>query len=216
MECGLRSRTQRCAQSRLSGLHRRPYHLPTQSDDPREAIGRPLFEALKASQDVRGVDMGHVLIGMNARASSVAREDSVLPGVSGGPTGLEAVTWVGDLGGAAARVALDRVHNAAAGVDRYFRGNDYGAPSNLEGDVSAHVAGAAALPATAAPELSLPASGLIADALAAHFLRPHGRDDGKYQFVRMLGGRFAGNLLGDRADVAATMATKLALFAPCT
>jgi hypothetical protein len=138
----------------------------TAQDDPRALLGCGLYYSLRDSQDVQGVDMGHALIGMDARMREQPRTQeqtvdpatlhwgaAVLSWLGGGvpaiptrATGLEAVTWVGDLGGATARLAGDRLHagSARAGdVDRYFRpgGTDYGAPGNLEGDVLAYSAG---------------------------------------------------------------------------
>src|SRR5262249_725906 len=108
----------------------------TESDDPRSCLGCGLFLSLQRNQDVGGIDMGRMIIGMNARMRFLSREVDY-PGH--GATGLEITTWVGDLGGAAARLALDRVTNPRASAARYFRGTGYGAPSNLEGDVAAYV-----------------------------------------------------------------------------
>jgi hypothetical protein len=180
------------------------------------------------------MDMGHVLIGLNARVSSIARHDvpplhasiggwaRTLGRYAGlrigcrsnpGPTGLDIVTWVGDLGGAAARVALDRTKRTNAGVERYFRGTDYGAKSNLEGDVSAYVV-ATQPGSSAVQDPTIPPSGMIADALATFFLK-RGRE---YQtrcrrFLMMQGGRFRGKTIKNKSVVEGNMATKICHFA---
>jgi hypothetical protein len=170
--------------------------------------------SLRNSQDVGGVDFGHVLIGLNARLSSVAREETApLHGAPGsGPIGLEIVTWVGDLGGAAARVALNRVVAPEADVARYFRGTDYGAASNLEGDISAYTVASPAGASGAVGPLTLTATGSIADAIEAHFMTTGGRQSSCYKFVMVQGARFDGSTFLNRPTLEAAMAVKLALF----
>jgi hypothetical protein len=193
----------------------RPRTLPGPGPDPRPCLGCGLFLSLRGSQDVRGVDMGHVMIGLSARASSSAREGPAsvmgVP-VAASVTGLEIVTWVGDLGGASARLALDRVSKPKAGLKKYFRGTDYGAPSNLEGDVSAYVAASEPSTKTTVGPLVLPASGLIADALKAHFAVKGGRRNRCYRFLLMQGAKFSGRTLENRSAVEAAMAVKLFSF----
>jgi hypothetical protein len=96
--------------------------------DPTKSVPRDvtalldcgLADALKNSQDTvdpggRHVDFGHLLIGLDARfdpafASKVSYP--VLGGVTSvdlGGTGTELVTWLGDLGGGAASLAITRV-----------------------------------------------------------------------------------------------------------
>lgn len=113
--------------------------VPGIADDPRACLRCNLFEALKASQDVTApqhgrVDMGHIIIGLNARMRAGSRATMLS---AGGATGVEAVTWVGDLGGAVGRLAIDRTTKSSTSSAKYFTGSDYGAPSNLEGDVAA-------------------------------------------------------------------------------
>jgi hypothetical protein len=124
-----------------SGVRDRAFQIytarPGAGDDPRQALGPSLFAALKASQDAGNLDMGHVLIGLDARSSWTSRR---VPIPTQGGSGLEITTWVGDLGGATARLALDRTHDPRARAERYLRGTDYGAASNLAGDIAAYVA----------------------------------------------------------------------------
>lgn len=182
------------------------------ADDPRLCLRCGLFEALRQSQDVTGpsgrVDMGHVLTGLNARMRTASRSVP-LPGQ--GATGMESVTWAGDLGGATGRLAMDRAQRPAASPERYFRGTDYGAPSNLEGDVAAFVIGAGR-PSRVEP-LTVPASGTIADLLQSYFLARRGHGDHYRRFLELYGGVFdAGGRLTNRANVESTFASTLASF----
>lgn len=177
-------------------------------DDPRPVLGESLFRALKASQDVGGVDVGHVIVGINARASVSSR---AIPVPGHGATGLELVTWVGDLGGATARLAADRVRNPRATPNRYFQGTDYGSRSNLEGDIAAYLVATVGTVRTAT-EPVLPVSGLVADALAAYFLRPGARTNRCWEFLLTQGAQFSGRALSNRAAVEAGMAGKFESF----
>lgn len=119
--------------------------------DPSPALGDKLFKALQASQDIIDrryrIDLGHVLIGLDARKSSVSRSSSI-PTMGG--SGLELCTWLGDLGGGAANLAFRRIKNPKCSVASIFsqRGSDYGASINLEGDIGGYLvaAGTGTLP----------------------------------------------------------------------
>jgi hypothetical protein len=149
--------------------------------DPRAIIGCGLYESLYASQDVAGIDMGHALIGTDARMHDAGRTGTqsidlahyarmehsgvavgvaswlgVLGTVDTRASGLQMSTWVGDLGAAAAMLAAERNEDVShrygstvprgavrGDVDRWFREGhgDFGAPSNLRGDVFAYSIG---------------------------------------------------------------------------
>jgi hypothetical protein len=176
-------------------------------DDPRGCLGCGLFLSLKRSGDAGGVDMGHVLIGMSARMRVLSRVPT-FPGTAS--TGLELTTWVGDLGGAAARLAMDRVKAPTTPASKYFRGKDYGATSNLEGDVAAYVVAAKSPSSVGAP--AIPSSGLVADALEAFFVKGTGRADRCRNFLAMLGGTVSKGKLTNHGAVRDAMADKLATF----
>jgi hypothetical protein len=186
------------------------------AEDPRPILGMSLFNALLNSQDVSvagigPVDVGHLMIGLNSRASWTSRS-AVIP--TQGATGLEAVTWVGDLGGAAARLARDRRQNPNLPASAYFSprmSTDYGATSNLEGDIAAYIAGASA-GATGVEGLSIPADGMIADALAAYFGAKGAPSDRMKTFLQMVGGSFTGSCLTNRGYVEGRMADKFEAF----
>lgn len=176
--------------------------------DPRPILGSGLFASLQRSQDVSGVDCGHLLIGLYARTNAGARD---IPVTGHEATGLEVVTWVGDLGGAAAVTAWDRVSNARVLAAEHFKGTDFGADSNLEGDVAAYVVAAPSTgKAPAAPRW--PASGLVSDALAAYFLES-GRRGRCKRFLEMQGATFAGQEIANLRQVRNDLLRKIKDFA---
>jgi hypothetical protein len=153
--------------------------------------------------------MGHVLIGLHARAHLSSRR-VILPHF--GARGIEIVTWVGDLGGATARVALDRVGDRRASVERYFQGNDYGAASNLEGDVAAYVIADAGEDRVSEPQFPDTAPD-VATAVLNYF--EGSAFSGRHRrFLELQGGVFAGSRLTNQAEVEETIANRLAGFAP--
>ena len=138
-------------------------HLPP---DPQKAFaGTSVLQDLKDSQSMRdgnrSVDVGHLLIGLETRTSHFARTH-VFPE---GGTGLEVVTWLGDLGGGAANLERRRATSATLAVDYVFHNpsSDYGVTDNLEGDAAAYMVAAGKSPGGA------PAwSGGVADAIKAY------------------------------------------------
>ncbi|CAM3767573.1 hypothetical protein FLBR109950_00210 [Flavobacterium branchiophilum] len=104
-----------------------------------------LFESLFATPEVfensyKAVDFGHLIIGLDSRRSSVAK-NITQPGQGG--TGLELNTWIGDLGGGTANLSRQRIKNSTIRAKTIFPvgGHSYGAMVNLEGDVAAYVVG---------------------------------------------------------------------------
>lgn len=193
--------------------------------DPRPILGDQLFRALQGSQDVAGTDVGHLLIGMDARMRQNTREQHQTAEVHGmarlfahdvptHATGAEAVTWVGDLGGAAARLAADRHAGRQVSVETYFnpRGTDYGAPSNLNGDLAGMTAGRN--PNEPAGPGGAPLAGDRSIAQVVDQSMSEGPAQRAYIFLQSLGGTFTGRTLTNRAAVVATMADRIGSFAP--
>lgn len=139
-------------------------NLPT---DPRPALGQPLVDDLQASQSIHdrglGIDVGHVMIGLETRNSIVMR-NAPMPGQGG--TGIEIVTWLGDLGGGAASLARRRIAAPATPVGIIFSNSssDYGVMDNLEGDAGGYLVACGSAPG-GAPNYG---GGGIADALSAY------------------------------------------------
>lgn len=215
-------------------------------DDPRPVIGAHAYSSLLKNQDVSGtepVDMGHLLIGLAARLHPDARGQVMnitdlggIPFVPSGllstkSTGLEIMTWVGDLGGATGRLALDRADAAAKAkpgtaprpvlASKYFAGKDYGGPSNLYGDVYAYAlapggTGKIERPAIG-PPLASPAS--IGEAFESFFLGGTKGTKGALKanacktFLTAIGGSFvAGGSLTNQATLESGMADKFEAF----
>lgn len=154
------------------------------SDDPRPALGNELFAQLQRGQDAGGVDMGHLLIGLDARMRQASREGTVF---GFGASGLELVTWAGDLGAGSARLAFDKAGGAKGNVERYFRGTDYGADSNLEGDIAAYVVGSLGKKSLDVPVFP---GGTVAGALDEYFLSAKNKEwsNRKLRFQEIISG----------------------------
>jgi hypothetical protein len=176
--------------------------------DPVSLFDCGLYQALQVSQDVPGksgpVDMGHVMIALDARNSTllgVAAPNRPFPGFGG--SGTEIVTWLGDLGGGAASLAIERAKSpgSPANVSKKFTGTDYGSPSNLEGDVAGFlVARGSGVGSPADVPAIAPGKG-IADALDDYFATTPKASTAAWDqraktFLTLYGGAFdaAGNL----------------------
>jgi len=105
--------------------------------DPRPFLSSNLFDELFESAEVkdgsRGVDFGHLIIGVDARTGPFANVNVPLHG----GTGPEIVTWLGDLGGGAGQLAIKRITNPNKRAIDHFKGSSFGGWINLEGDVAA-------------------------------------------------------------------------------
>jgi hypothetical protein len=195
--------------------------------DPVSLFDCGLYQALQLSQDVAStggpIDVGHLMIGLDARNATVAGVSTPnlpIPGFGG--TGLELVTWVGDLGGGAGKLALDRARapKTPPSVSSIFSLNkDYGAASNLEGDVAGFLV-ARGSSWTGADAPSIPPGKGIADALDDYFASPKAPSTGWRQraktFLAIYGGLFdvAGSLT-NASKVIKLFAGKIESFA-CT
>jgi hypothetical protein len=148
------------------------YTASTTPDDPRPHLNCGLFEALRNSQDLidgrRRVDVGHLLIGLDARRSFTPRNVNI---PTQGGTGLDISTWLGDLGGGAGMLAFRRVSAPTTRAMTMYRGTDFGGPINLEGDIAGFVVARDTSTAPSGPVgLTLAGSSTIADALASYLL----------------------------------------------
>jgi hypothetical protein len=184
-----------------------------------------LFEALKASQDMvdpdgRHVDFGHLIIGMDARFDPMLASNVQYPALGGitidmGGTGTELVTWLGDLGGGAASLAIKRVTTPATNASASFVGSDYGGSINLEGDIAASVAATNSPTAVTAPTFA--AGKKLSDALQ-DYMSPGAASSAwkarAHTFLAMQGGAFdpSGNLT-NRAALITMFSGKIQTFA---
>jgi hypothetical protein len=183
-----------------------------------------LLDALKASQDVvdgaRHIDFGHLIIGLDARndpkfASNVSYPFMGL-NIDMGGTGTELVTWLGDLGGGAASLAINRVTTPSINVRTSFTGSDYGGSINLEGDVAGSVVATSSSSALTAPTFST--GKMLSDALQ-DYLSPGASapsslwKDRTTTFLKMNGGIFdASGTLTNRAALITTFSAKIQTF----
>jgi hypothetical protein len=152
--------------------------------DVRAMLDCGLFEGLRDSPEVtdpsgRQVDVGHLVIGLDARfdpkfkdeAQYTAHVGPISKDIALGGTGLELVTWLGDLGGGAASLALKRGGNPKESASSVFVGSDYGGSVNLEGDVAGFVVASGGASSVGAP--SFAAGKRLSDALL-EYLAPAG------------------------------------------
>jgi len=199
--------------------------------DPVSLFDCGLYQALQLSQDTPAksgkVDMGHVIIALDARNATVSVpgigpvDTPNLPFPSFGGSGVEIVTWLGDLGGGAASLAIDRARSPKAprNVSSKFTGDDYGAASNLEGDVAGFLVARTSGGSSGADVPAIPPGKGIADALEDYFAAspkaPSAAWDQRAKtFLTMYGGSFdaTGNLT-NAPDVIKTLADKIESFA---
>ncbi|MBH5369760.1 DUF4157 domain-containing protein [Bradyrhizobium sp. CNPSo 4016] len=217
------------SETRNEGFQRftRPSSKPEDSipRDVRPLLDCGLFDALKLSQDVvepaRHIDFGHLLIALDARYDPKLMSRISYPyaikDVDMGGTGTELVTWLGDLGGGAARVALLRVGNPSASVKAAFSApSDYGGTINLEGDIAGFVVATSRKDSVTAPDI--PSGKGLSDALQDYLspAAPGTAWKGRAAtFLSMYGGKLdpASGTLTNRSELASVMAEKIQVFA---
>ncbi|MGP3683317.1 hypothetical protein ACTVZO_01160 [Streptomyces sp. IBSNAI002] len=158
----------------------------------------------------RGIDVGHMLIGLEVRSNRILRTRN-FPGQGG--TGLEIVTWLGDLGGGAANLAKRRILRPT-GVEVIFhnRTSDYGVMDNLEGDIAGYPVGCGATPG--GPPQYVPGKG-IADALAGYLPLAGSTEwaTRARRFAQALGATVSPTGITNKTDVIDRLADKLYEFA---
>jgi hypothetical protein len=206
--------------------------------NPPVDLGKPLFDSLQASQEVAGVDVGHVFVGLESMmcpSASVTASQTVLgvhPSVS---TPNEAfATWAGDLGAAvSARTACPDMGAAAATNDDCFHLSgsrplsDYlkeSAPDqDLQGDIDAYVLRARGLGiacgVSALKKASLPA-GKLSDIFQAYYNNPASTLGAAHVnnarcFIESLGGQLdpTGKFITNRPALLDPMRDKVVEFA---
>jgi len=183
--------------------------------DPRPALGASLFNDLQASQSVvdpRGkFDVGHALIGLDARNRLSPR---TVPIPTQGGTGLEIVTWLGDLGGGAGNLAVQRLTHPTRSVEVVFhnRHSDYGAVDNLEGDAGGYLLASGAAAGGAPGFLS---GETVAAALARYLPTSNDREWSTRgaRLAVALGGTISGGALSGAASLVNRLTLQIADFA---
>lgn len=180
--------------------------------DPRPALGAPLFDSLRRSQVVAGVDIGHVFTGLEAMVCPSASVELETPG----PNAVVAIsneafaTWGGDLGSAAARKVHDEVDLGTTNPWSTYFGTA-GSPAShedLEGDIDsfairAGLSGSSctATSLTTLPTLTDPVSKMLLDYYDAAPAAGVHRADYARCVVQALGGRVVGRRITNKSDV---------------
>jgi outer membrane protein OmpA-like peptidoglycan-associated protein len=203
--------------------------------DPQPKLGTPLFESLKKSQEVAGVDVGHVFAGLEAMTCPTAEVSFPVAGglvkaVAAMPNEAFA-TWGGDLGAAAAaHVACDQLGSAAASkgdcgmkpppqtLRFYF---DHHAPAqDLEGDIDAFIVRASeegitcasSRGATFTPSRAI--SEIFADAYINSTSKLGVLHQNRYEcMLQLLGATVSGKRVTNRAAVESKLMSQVASFA---
>lgn len=187
--------------------------------DPRRCLNFSLMDALRNSQDVRSgdreIDFGHLIIGLDARFEQLAIERKI---EGHGATGLEIVTWVGDLGAGAGALAKKRVNNPKSNVSWVFLNklSDYGASANLEGDVAAYLVARDHSITDQPSRPQFEADADLTDALMNYLGKNLPSPDWTHRsrlFLSMIGGKFTNSGdLQNREILISTLAQKFASF----
>ncbi|WP_257305306.1 hypothetical protein [Geothrix campi] len=186
--------------------------------DPTSVLGPALARALKDSAVVwhrdRWVDVGHILVGLEARTRLTV---SRLPLWGQGGTGLELGTWLGDLGGAAGLLVLRRLEDPAArAVPLLFSEQTYDLRPNLEGDVAGYLVARNPAAGDRLSRVQAPSFVSVARALEDYAREPDWADRWA-RFARLLGappGLRAGSLLR-RQELLARVRRQTLRFAAC-
>ncbi len=177
--------------------------------DPRPFIGDDLFNLLVNSPEVidngKGFDWGHAIIGLDARRKFASRGVNFPPT---GSTGLEIVTWIGDLGGGAGKLAWDRINSPNTRAKSKFLGSHFGGATNIEGNIAGYLIGREEDTVFSAPDMALTDDDYIADELKKYLIDNENNDwDNRVQlFLQMI----AGNVINDSAKE--YLAEKIASF----
>lgn len=185
--------------------------------DPTPMLGTSLVRALKDAAVVwhrdRWLDAGHALVGLEARTRL---GPSRLPLWGHGGTGLELSTWLGDLGGAAGLLILQRLEDPTArAVPWLFSKHTYDLRPNLEGDVAGYLVARDPLITDRVSMVKPPDFVSVARALEDYTRRLASDWPDRWGlFIRLLGGRIgpANDRLLDRNDLLARIQTKTRRF----
>jgi hypothetical protein len=190
----------------------------SQPIDPRSALACNLFEALQSSQDVtdgtRHVDFGHLIIGIESREYGQTGNIALT-----GHSGLEAATWLGDLGGGAAMISLARVTNPSTRARTRFAGTNFGGSINLEGDIAAYVTAmnTSITNRPASPVFPFASVTPVGDVVNDYLTPGTPSGGGLWQsrarnFLMMMCGRFTGNTLDNRSTIVDLIKVKIEEF----
>ncbi|SET51881.1 Outer membrane protein OmpA [Nitrosomonas marina] len=194
----------------------------TPGNDPRSALGNTLFGALQSSQVVAGIDLGHLMTGLD---SMLTPQDVELDfGRFVFVTGLaneEWATWAGDVGSAAANFTLDTVYGTVGRqteIDYYQR---FASDTDMMGNLDAFAIRAAANPG-GTPDSKLMRAfrprGRLSEILLQYYRLTQTqlgseRVNSVRQFVEAYGGIVSGTAITNRAVLEANLLPSIEEFA---
>ncbi len=175
-------------------------------EDPTKILNETfvkLFNSPEVPDGDKGVDFGHIMIGLEARWEACSRS---IPQIDANfNTGLEGCTWVGDLGGGAGMLAYRRSTNSPnkRAKDMFIDISNYGGWFNIEGNIAAYLIGREASQTASYPQLQLTDKDFVSDVLSAYLLPPslENSDWSKRAklFLTTLGGNIDAN--GNLSDI---------------
>jgi hypothetical protein len=180
-------------------------------DNPRTTLGAPLFNALKASQVVAGVDMGHVFTGLESMVCPRATVEMTWNGISAGEVNMpneEFASWGGDLGSAAARKVHDREDRGRnlPWTHYFLTPGSLASAEDLEGDIDSYAirkglsgSDCSRTARSRLPSLSSPISEMLTDYYAgAQGGLAEARGNQKQCFIQALGGNIVGSSITNK------------------
>lgn len=203
--------------------------------DPQTKLGTPLFESLQKSQEVAGVDVGHVFAGLEAMTCPTQDVSfSVVHGLAKAVAAMpnEAfATWGGDLGAAAAaHVACDQLGSAAASKDEcgmkappqtltfYFE--HHAPPQDLEGDIDPFIMRASenGITCASSPGVTFTPSRAISDIFVDAYINSTSKLGAAHQnryecMLQLLGATISGKRVTNRAAIKSRFTFQVASFA---
>jgi Domain of unknown function (DUF4157) len=198
--------------------------------DPLPKLGANLFSALKASQEVAGVDVGHVFAGLEAMTCPTP-DVLFYKMASVSMPNEEFATWGGDLGAAAAaHVGCPQLGASAAtnddcgktaGAQPFAFYRDVSAPlQDLEGDIEPFIARANQLgiACSGSSQKSFLPTKPMSEIFADTYLDPTSALGKAYAnryrcMLEILGATFSGNTVSNRKTIAPLIAARVFSFA---
>lgn len=135
-----------------------------------------------------------------------------------GGTGLEIVTWLGDIGGGAGMLAFRRTSNPQKrALSMFTDKHNFGGYINVEGDIAAYLVGRNVNNFQSVPGVSLKDSDYISDALKEYII-PNNPTNNEWNnrvsnFITMLGGNLNGTVITNEQDFEKKLAEQMQMFA---
>lgn len=195
--------------------------------NPESALGTPLFNALRDSQVVGGVDVGHVFTGLESMFCPRSSVELEVPGPNWtiDIKNFEFATWAGDLGSAVAQKVHDEQDNGMptqAWSNYFLTASSLASEEDLIGDIDAYVmrAGLSGASCQGSPSRTLSSlPGPVSQVLADYYMTPPTGTEASQSnrfacFVRALGGSVAGNsIVGDQITLTERIGIRIGEFA---